>query len=91
MARESIRETIERRARRAILEHAVLRTENAIIIAGVILLSFFLPRPLSTLAPWWDWWVWVVLVGVGVAAMIASTLTDEEEAAQANDKLFRQE
>ncbi len=91
MARESIRETIERRARRAILEHAVLRTENAIIIAGVILLSFFLPRPLPTLAPWWDWWVWLVLGGVGVAAMIASTLTDEEEAAQAIDKLFRQE
>jgi len=31
MSQESIHDTIERKARRAILEHAVIRVENAII------------------------------------------------------------
>lgn len=91
MPRESIRESIEHQARRAILENALFRGENAIIIAGAILLAFFLPSPLPTLAPWWGWWTWALLGVLGMALMVISTLTDQEEAQAAVDKLFRQE
>ena len=91
MSRESIRETIERRARRAILENALFRTENAIIVAGVILLSFFLPSPFPSLAPWWNWWTWVLLGVIGIVLIVASTLSDQQEADKAVERLFQQE
>ena len=53
MPQESIHDTIERKARRAILEHAIIRVENAVILAGSILLAFFLPNPLPRVLPWW--------------------------------------
>lgn len=91
MSRESIHQTIERRARRAILEHAVLRIENAVIIALAILLGFFLPNPFPNLAPWWGWWTWGIFGLVAIAALVVSTLTDQEEAQKAVDQLFVQE
>ncbi|MCS6844711.1 MAG: hypothetical protein NZ528_10395 [Caldilineales bacterium] len=91
MPAPSIHETIERRARRAILERAFFRLENAIILAGAILLAFFLPHPLPTLLPWWGGWTWLLLGGLAVAALVASTLTDRQEVARAVEDLFRQE
>lgn len=91
MARESIHERIERRAQRAILEHAFFRLENAVIIAGAILLGFFLPHPLPNLLPWWDWWTWLLLGLIGVALVVVSSLTDKQEAQRAVDNLFKQE
>lgn len=91
MARESIHENIERQARRAIFEHALFRIENAIILAGSILLAFFLPDPLPAIFPWWGWWTWLLLGVLAVAALVVSSLTDQKEAAQAVDDLFRQE
>lgn len=91
MASESIHDTIERKARRAILEHALFRLENAVILAGSILLAFFLPNPLPSLAPWWDWWTWILLGLGAVAAIVASTLSDKQEAEKAVELLFRQE
>ena len=51
MPRESIHDTIERQARRAIFEHALLRVENAVLLALAILLAFFLPNPLPGCCP----------------------------------------
>lgn len=91
MPAPSIHETIERKARRAILERAFFRLENAVVLAGAILLAFFLPRPLPTLLPWWGGWTWLLLGGLAVAALVVSTLTDRQEVAKAVEELFRQE
>ncbi len=91
MASPSIHESIERKARRAILERALFRVENAIILAGAILLAFFLPNPLPTVLPWWNWWTWLLLGVLAVAAVVVSTLTDRQETDKAIEELFRQE
>lgn len=91
MTRESIHDSIERQARRAIIERALIRVENAVILAGAILLAFFLPDPLPNLLPWWGAWTWLAL-GVGaVALIVASALTDKQEAEKAIEQLFEQE
>lgn len=91
MTGDSIHDTIERKARRAILEHALFRAENAVLLAGAILLAFFLPNPLPGALPWWGAWTWLALGAAGVTAMITSTLSDERERAKAVDLLFREE
>jgi hypothetical protein len=88
MSRESIYDSLQRKARRALFEHALFRVENALIVAGTILLAFFLPNPVPNLLPWWDWWTWVLLGVAGVAAVVLSTLTDDKEAERAVEKLF---
>jgi hypothetical protein len=89
MAQESIHESLQKKARRAILERAVFRAENAIILAGAILLAFFLPNPLPNLLPWWGGWTWLLLGLLGVGTVVWSTLSDEKEAAKAVEQLFR--
>jgi hypothetical protein len=91
MSSQSIHDTIERKARRAIFERALFRVENALILAGAILLGFFLPNPLPNLLPWWDWWTWLLAGILAVAALVASTLTDQKETDKAIEALFREE
>ena len=57
MPDQSISQKIERQARQAILEHALLRVENALIVAGVLLATYFVPQPF----PWWPAWGWAAL------------------------------
>jgi hypothetical protein len=90
MPRQSIHDTIERQARRAIFEHALIRVENAIILAGAILLAFFFPNPLPNLLPWWGAWTWLLLGVAGVAAIVLSTLSDPQEREKAVERLFRE-
>jgi hypothetical protein len=90
MPRESIRDTIDRQARRAIFEHALIRVENAVILAGAILLAFFLPNPLPGALPWWGAWTWLLLGAAGVAAMAFSSINDPEEREEAIERLFRE-
>jgi hypothetical protein len=87
MPRESIRVSIEQRAQRAIIQHAFLRWESAVVIAGTILLSFFLPRPF----PWWPWWGWMALGLIAEALMVYTSLTDAGTAASVVADLFREE
>ena len=54
---------LKARATRAIIAHAFFRVESALTIALVILLAFFLPRPLV----WWRWWFWLILGGISEA------------------------
>ena len=90
MPRESIHDTIERQARRAIFEHAILRVENAVLLALAILLAFFLPNPLPALLPWWGAWTWLLLGVAGVAVMTFSALKDPQEREKAVERLFRE-
>ena len=91
MPPDSIHNTIERKARRAIFEHALFRIENAVILAGSILLAYFLPNPLPGLLPWWNWWTWILLGLVAVSAIVVSALTDQREREEAVERLFREE
>ena len=73
MSEESISTQVEQQARRAIIEHAVVRWENALIIAGTLLLTFFVPLPF----PGWPVWGWLALGGLGVGGMVYSSLNDK--------------
>jgi len=86
MPRESIRESIEQQAQRAIVQHAFLRWESAAVIAGTILLSFFFTRPF----PWWPWWGWLALGVVAEALIVYTSLTDAETAAKVVSGIFRE-
>ncbi|MEJ5309077.1 MAG: hypothetical protein WHX52_04845 [Anaerolineae bacterium] len=81
-----IRSGIEKRARKAIVQYAFLRWENAVIIGIVILLMFFLPQPL----PGWPIWGWLALGVLGVAAIVTSSLTDASANAKVQLDLFQE-
>ena len=81
-----IRSKIEKKARKAILQYAFFRWENAIIIGLVMLLMFFLPQPF----PGWPIWAWPVLGVLGVVAMVFSSLTDLETNAKVQLDLFQE-
>lgn len=87
MPDQSISQKIERQARQAILEHALLRVENALIVAGTLLATYFIPQPF----PWWPAWGWAALGVLGVAGMMVSSLTDPEHNRQVVTELFLQE
>lgn len=87
MPDESISQKIESQARQAVLEHALLRVENALILAGVLLATYFVPQPF----PWWPIWGWAALGVVGVVGLVVSSLTDPEHNRQVVAELFVQE
>ncbi len=87
----AFRRDLEARARKAILQRAVFRLENAVLIAGALLLAVFFPKPLPTTLPWFDWWTWLVLAALGVVGIVWTTLTDRDEAAKAVAAMFREE
>ena len=87
MPRESIRVSVEQRAQRAIIQHAFLRWESAVLVAGTMLLSFFFRHPF----PWWPWWGWLALGLVAEVLIVYTSLTDVQTAAQVVAGLFREE
>ncbi len=91
MSANPIRREIESEARKAILQRAIFRVENAVIIAGSMLLAVFFPQPFPQTFPQFDWWTWLALGAVGVAGVIWSNLTDKEEAARAVAAMFREQ
>lgn len=62
------------RTRWEIVQYALFRWENAVILAGMILLVAFLPNPF----PWWPAWAWVLLGLAGISAIFYSSLTSIE-------------
>lgn len=74
-------------ARRAILTHAVFRWENAVVVAAVILLTYFFARPFS----WWPVWGWALLGLLGISALIYSSLTDVGSNAELLLELFQEQ
>jgi hypothetical protein len=87
MSKDSIRVSIEQQARRAIVQHAFLRWESAVIIAGTLLLTVFLPRPFA----WWPWWGWLALGVVAEALIVYTSLTDLDTAAAVVAGIFREQ
>ena len=69
-----IRSEIEKKALSAIVQYAFFRWENAVILGSTILLIVFLPHPF----PGWPAWAWAVLGGLGMVAIIISSITDAE-------------
>ncbi len=57
-----------------IVQYALFRWENAVILAGVILLVAFAPHPFS----WWPAWGWIVLGVLGISAIFVSSLTSRQ-------------
>jgi len=87
MSPESARKQIERRARQAIVQYALFRWESAVVIAGAILLSFFVPQPF----PGWPAWGWAALAVVAELLIVYTSLTDPETNARVVADLFRQQ
>ncbi len=88
---DPIHEDIKKRAQRAILQRALFRTENAVVIAGSLLLAAFFPQPFPQTLPWFNWWTWLLIGVVGVAGIVVSTLRDPKERTQAVADMFRED
>jgi len=55
-----------------IVQNAIFRWENAVIVAGTILLNWLLPKPF----PWWPGWGWPLLGFLGILAVFLSSLAN---------------
>lgn len=66
--------SIREEAKNLIVQYAIFRWENAVILAGAILLTVFYPKPFA----WWPIWGWLVFGLVGVGAITYSSLTNAE-------------
>ncbi len=85
MTEDSIRDRIEKDAKRALLWNAVFRLESAFIVGGTILLTVFV-KPF----PGWPIWAWPLIGAIGEAAVIISTLTDKAEIQKVMESMFRE-
>ncbi|MBN1873236.1 MAG: DUF3309 domain-containing protein [Anaerolineae bacterium] len=85
MSNNTIRSKVEKQARSAIIQYALFRWESAMVIGLTILLMFFLAQPF----PGWPIWGWPVLGGLGLVAIIVSSLTDAEANARALQELYQ--
>jgi hypothetical protein len=83
---ESIRERLEKDVGKALLKNAVFRLESAMVVAGAILATVFLPDVI----PMIPWFIWPIAGVIGEVAIIISTLTDKAEQQKAIDALFRE-
>ncbi|MBN1487911.1 MAG: hypothetical protein JW981_09740 [Anaerolineae bacterium] len=83
----NIRFDVEKRARSAIMQYAFFRWENAVILGGAILLTYFLPQPF----PGWPVWGWLGLGFAGFGAMVYASLVDAESNARIVAELFKQQ
>ncbi len=74
------RSELQERAKNLLLQYAFFRWENAVIIAGALVLTFLYPRPV----PRWPLWGWAFLGLIGVVVIVYSSLTDRD----ANSKIL---
>jgi hypothetical protein len=90
--RNSLADTLERRARRAIIWHALLRWESAAVIALTMVVSAFLALvALGSRGGFSFLWALIAL-GVGIlteAIIVVSSVTDEEENSRVVAALLR--
>jgi hypothetical protein len=71
--------------RSAIVQYAIFRWENAVVLAGTIVLTGLMPEPF----PWWPIWGWPVLGLLGILALFYSSLTNEKRNAEILLKFFQ--
>jgi len=67
-----IRSELQKKAKSHILQNAFLRWENAVVLAGTILLTGLWSRPF----PCWPAWGWPLLGLLGLGALVYASLTD---------------
>jgi len=68
----STRSQLQKEAQSLLLQYAFFRWENAVVIAGSLLLTVLYRRPI----PGWPAWGWAALGLIGVAVIVYSSLTD---------------
>ena len=71
----------------ALIQQALLRWENAVLIALAILLTAFMPQPFD----FWPEWGWGVLALIGVIAITVSSLSEPGVQSAAIDDLLYKE
>ncbi|MBX2999434.1 MAG: hypothetical protein KF893_13040 [Caldilineaceae bacterium] len=81
------RTELQERAKNLLLQYAFFRWENAVIIAGALMLTVLYPRPF----PRWPIWGWAILGLIGVATIIYSSLTDRDANAKILIDLMQEE
>lgn len=74
----SIRTRMTKEAQRTIVQYALFRWENAVVLAGTIVLTGLMPNPF----PWWPVWGWPLLGLLGIAAIFFSSVTNEKRNAE---------
>jgi hypothetical protein len=80
------RSELESKARSAVLQYAFFRWENAMVLAGTIVLTVLFTHPFS----WWPEWGWPLLGFLGVSALFYTSLTDAETNARVLLEFYRQ-
>ena len=78
---------MKRKLEFALIQQALLRWENAVLIAMAILLTAFLPQPFD----FWPSWGWGALALIGVVAITISSLGEVETRTAAMDDVLYQE
>ena len=78
---------MKRKMEFALIQQALLRWENAVLIALAILLTAFFPRPFD----FWPDWGWGVLALVGVVAITLTSLGESDVQSAAIDGLLYEE
>ena len=81
----SFRSQMTKETRSAIVQYALFRWENAVVLAGTIVLTSFMPKPF----PWWPIWGWPLLGLLGIGAIFYSSLTNEKKNAEFLLKFFQ--
>jgi chromosome segregation ATPase len=83
------RETLEKRAQKAILQHAIFRWESGVVIALTLLLAAFsaLPGIPVPLPPW----IWLLGGVVAEALLVYSSLSDPENNRQVIAEMLKDE
>jgi len=81
----TIRSEIQNQAQNTLLQYAIFRWENALILGLTIILTFLLPRPFF----WWPRFGWLLLGLVAVGMIIYSSLKDAESNSKVLLKSFQ--
>ncbi|OGO20852.1 MAG: hypothetical protein A2Z14_11315 [Chloroflexi bacterium RBG_16_48_8] len=82
----SIRNQMTKETRGAIVQYALFRWENAVVLAGTIVLTGLMPKPF----PWWPIWGWPLLGLLGIGAIFYSSLTNEKKNAELLLRYFQE-
>jgi hypothetical protein len=83
----SFRNQMTKEARSAIVQYALFRWENAVILAGTIVLTGLMPNPF----PWWPIWGWPLLGLLGIGVIFYSSLTNEKKNAELLLRFFQEQ